>query len=614
MDGIDGSIFSNWTILNKIKMKKLFTIAIGVLTMTLLMAWTLSEDTPWKEKVSPVLLEKALQSEQVDFMIVLEQKADISAAKSFKTKEEKAWYVYNQLQSTAANSQRGIIELLDAENVKYHSFYIVNAIQIVGGIDLIQQLAERRDVAKLMDNPTVRLNHIAERNFASTRDPEDIEWGIEMINADDVWDLGYTGAGVVVGGADTGYEWFHPAIKNQYRGWDGTNEDHSYNWHDAIHEISPLHNDSIIDPANNPCGLNTTVPCDDNNHGTHTMGTMVGDDGGGNQIGVAPAAKWVACRNMERGYGSPSTYIECFEWFMAPTDINNENADPTKAPHVINNSWSCPEMEGCVPDNWSMMESAVNNLKTSGVVVVVSAGNSGSQGCGSVSTPSAMFENSFTIGSTRSNDTLSGFSSRGPVMVDSSFRMKPNVAAPGSQVRSCIRDGEYASFSGTSMAGPHVAGLVALLISADPTLAGNVEEIENIIEQTAVPKTSDENCGNDDAMNIPNNKYGFGRVDALAAVNYALQASSVSGINNEMIIRAFPNPIDQSVQFELRNLQGAAQLEVYNAAGQVIRSDRFNIIDTYQLETVSMNGLPHGVYFYKITGEESSFGGKLIKK
>ena len=596
-------------------MKRFFTISAFMLVgLVVLMAWRMPENTPWQDKVSPEVLEKARQSAKVNFMVMLQPEADISGARQLTTKNEKAWFVYNKLKETAQNSQAGIINILKSRNATFRSFYIVNSIQVIGDMALLQEIAERDEVSKIMDNPSMKLNQLPQENFAIARGPEDIEWGIDMINADDVWALGYTGQGVVVGGADTGYEWFHPAIQNKYRGWDGTNEDHSYNWHDAIHEISPLHMDSIVDPSNNPCGLNSIVPCDDHNHGTHTMGTMVGDDGADNQIGVAPGAKWVACRNMERGYGSPSTYIECFEWFLAPTDINDENADPTKAPHVINNSWSCPEMEGCNSDNWSLMETAVNNLRTSGVVVVVSAGNSGSQGCGSVSTPAAMFENSFTIGSTRSNDTLSGFSSRGPVMVDGSMRMKPNVVAPGSQVRSCVRNGEYSSFSGTSMAGPHVAGLVALLISADPTLAGNVEEIENIIEQTAVPKTSDEGCADDDELVVPNNKYGFGRVDALAAVNFALQSSSVSGINNENIIRAFPNPVDETVQFEMQNIQGKAILEIFNASGQLILSDRFEVIDAYQIESVSMNGMAHGVYFYKITSEKSSFGGKLVKK
>src|SRR5690606_6949367 len=192
-------------------------------------------------------------------------------------------------------------------------------------------------------------------------------------------------------------------------------------------EINPFNADSI-----NPCGLDSKVPCDDNGHGTHTMGTMIGLDGP-NQIGVAPEATWCACRNMERGWGTPFTYLECFEWFLAPTDLNNQNPDPTKAPHVINNSWSCPQAEGCDSSNWMLLDMAVMNLRLAGTVVVVSAGNSGS-GCGSVSTPAAMFEGSFSVGATRENDTIAGFSSRGPVFVDGSLRLKPNVAAPGVSV------------------------------------------------------------------------------------------------------------------------------------------------------------------------------------
>lgn len=590
-------------------------IVLSIVTCLAIMAWSLPDNSPGQDKISPELLEKMKQSDgNIDFMVLMKQSADVTAANQYNSKDEKARFVYSRLKETALSSQTAILEILKSNAHSYRSFYIVNSIQVIGDADLIRLLAERPEVSKLMYNPTLKLNYLPEDPTASHRDPEAIEWGIEMINAHEVWDLGYTGQGVVVGGADTGYEWFHPAIQNQYRGWDGVNEDHNYNWHDAIHEISPLHMDSIVDPSNNPCGINTIAPCDDNNHGTHTMGTMVGDDGDGNQIGVAPGAKWVACRNMERGYGSPSTYIECFEWFLAPTDINNENADPTKAPHVINNSWSCPEMEGCIPDNWSLMETAVNNLRSSGVVVVVSAGNSGNQGCGSVSTPAAMFENSFTIGSTKMNDTLSGFSSRGPVLIDGSERMKPDVVAPGSQVRSCIRGGGYSTFSGTSMAGPHVAGLVALLISANPALAGNVNEIENIIQQTAVVKTSDEDCGNDNTMNVPNNKYGYGRVNALAAVNLALQFNSVSGINNETIVRAYPNPVNESVQFELKNIQGKANLEIFNASGQLLLTKRFEVYNVFGIESVSMSGLPRGIYFYKITNEKSSFGGKLIKK
>src|SRR4029077_4971644 len=143
-----------------------------------------------------------------------------------------------------------------------------------------------------------------------------IEPGINWINAPDVWAQGFTGQGVVVGGNDTGYRWTHLALKNQYRGWDGSAADHNFNWHDSIHS------------GGGTCGADSQVPCDDDGHGTHTMGTMVGFDGGSNQIGVAPGAKWIGWRNMDQGNGMPSTYSECFQFFIAPTDLNGNNPDP----------------------------------------------------------------------------------------------------------------------------------------------------------------------------------------------------------------------------------------------------------------------------------------------
>ncbi len=153
-----------------------------------------------------------------------------------------------------------------------------------------------------------------------------------------MWAAGYTGQGAVIGGQDTGYDWDHPALKNQYRGWNGASADHDYNWHDAIHVTGSI------------CGANSPEPCDDDDHGTHTMGTMVGDDGLGNQIGMAPGARWIGCRNMNDGVGTPATYTECYEWFIAPYPVGGtpDQGDPSKAPDVINNSWGCPPSEGCL--------------------------------------------------------------------------------------------------------------------------------------------------------------------------------------------------------------------------------------------------------------------------
>jgi subtilisin family serine protease len=334
-----------------------------------------------------------------------------------------------------------------------------------------------------------------------------IEWNILKVNADDVWAAGVTGEGAVIAGADTGYDWDHPALKEMYRGWNGVSADHNYNWHDAIHS------------GGGSCGPDTNQPCDDNGHGTHTMGTMVGDDGGVNRIGMAPGARWIGCRNMNVGNGTPTTYSECFQWFIAPTDLNDQNPNPALAPHVINNSWSCPPSEGCTDPN--VLKTVVENTRAAGIVVVVSAGNSGPN-CSSVNSPIAIYDAAFTVGSTTSSDLISGFSSRGPVTVDGSNRLKPDVSAPGSSVRSSLPGTGYGFLSGTSMAAPHVAGLVGLLISAVPGLAGEVDQLEAIISDTALDLTGGQECGGVPGNQIPNNTFGYGRIDALAAYNAAV--------------------------------------------------------------------------------------------
>ena len=413
-------------------------------------------------------------------------------------------------------------------------------------------------------------------------------------------------------GQDTGTEWEHPSIKDKYRGWNGQQADHNYNWHDAIREINTLHNDDTILASNNPCGLNSVVPCDDHSHGTHITGTMVGDDGQGNQIGLAPESKWIACRNMERGWGSPASYIECFEFFLAPTNLEGKNPNPNQAPHVINNSWGCPPVEGCNEGNFATMETVVNNLKAAGIVVVVSAGNSGSSGCGSVNSPAAIFENSFSVGAVRSNDTIANFSSRGLVTVDGSLRIKPNVSAPGVGVRSAVRGGGYATWNGTSMAGPHVAGLVALMISANPNLAGQVEMIEQIIEETAVPAYSIHTCGDIGPEEFPNAITGHGQIDALAAVQKALTISTNVEPFAEEQLRVFPNPTKDMLTFDMDTLQGPVQLQWYNGAGQYVGNENWES-NAGSFKTLDISSFSKGIYLYRLTAAGKVYSGKVIK-
>ena len=319
--------------------------------------------------------------------------------------------------------------------------------------------------------------------------------------------MGYRGQGIVIGGQDTGYAWAHPALKRHYRGWDGSEASHDYNWHDAIHE------------ANGSCPADSTEPCDDHGHGTHTMGIALGDDGGTHQIGVAPAAQWIGCRDMNAGTGSPATYLECFEFFLAPYPIGGspDEGDPALAPDITTNSWACPPEEGCDAET---LKAAVAAERAAGIFTIVAAGNSGS-GCSTVSDPPAIYADAFTIGATgRTDDALASFSSRGPVTVDESGRRKPDLTAPGVSINSAYPSDGYATMSGTSMATPHVAGATALLWSAAPYLRAHLTATTYVLTATAVPIPATA-CSSE---GVPNNLYGWGRVDVHHAVTMALEA------------------------------------------------------------------------------------------
>lgn len=463
--------------------------------------------TDWQRKVDPWVLETAAQESSTEFILFLKEQADLSGAKRLTAKLEKGRYVFEQLTSLAERTQKPILQRLQTLSanqpgrVEFRPYWVANMIWVRGDEAVLQEMAQRPDIAHIYANPQVRLDApqpaapIIQTPSAAT---DTIEWNIVKVGAPQVWAYGYTGQGVVIGGQDTGYAWEHPALKSKYRGWNGVTADHNYSWHDAIHS------------GTSSCPPDIPYPCDDNYHGTHTMGTMVGDDGAGYYIGMAPGARWIGCRNMLHGVGTPITYSECYQWFIAPTDLNNQNPRPDLAPDVINNSWSCPPSEGCTDPN--VLLTVVNNVVAAGIVTVHSAGNSG-PGCGSVSTPAAIYDASFTVGNTDGNDIINSSSSRGPVTIDGSNRLKPDISAPGTSVRSSVPWG-YAILSGTSMAGPHVAGLVALMLSAEPRLSGNVEQIETLIKQNALPRTNSQLCGDIPGSQVPNNTYGYGRIDA----------------------------------------------------------------------------------------------------
>ncbi len=484
-------------------MRKLTLLALIIFALALS---SFAPPTPATVKIDHHL-QKVLQTDgTAEFLVILAPRADLSVAARLSTKTEKGQAVRDALWNTAQQSQAGLRAWLDARGVSYRPFYIVNAILVTGDASLAQTIATRPEVSRLVANPKIKNEMPLPSPFRLTdlSRTATIEPGVSYIRAPEVWAMGFTGQGIVIGGQDTGYDWDHPALKNQYRGWNGTAADHDYNWHDSIH--SNTH-------GSNVCGVDSPAPCDDAGHGTHTMGTAVGSDGGANQIGVAPGAKWIGCRNMDNGWGTPASYLECFEFFLAPYPVGGTPADgdPTRAPDVTTNSWSCPNYEGC---DWDTLQAAVEAQRAAGIMTVAAGGNNGPE-CSTIFDPPGIYDAAYTVGALNTGtDTLASFSSRGPVTVDGSNRPKPDIAAPGTNTRSSYPGGGYISLSGTSMATPHVAGAVALLWSAVPTLTHKIDATEAYLSAGAHPIATSE-CGSDGSSN---NLFGYGRLDAAQAV------------------------------------------------------------------------------------------------
>jgi uncharacterized repeat protein (TIGR01451 family) len=483
------------------------------------------------DKVEALVLDEIAAEGQTEFFVWMVEKADLSPADQLRTKQEKGQFVFNTLVETAERTQKDLRAYLDAQGVDYQAFYIANKILVRAGDQaLVMDLAARSDVARITANHPFQL----QEPFKEESAPEQvltIEPNVTFINADDVWAMGYDGAGTVMAGNDTGLDEDHPAIAPHYRGCLNpptcTSEDHNYNWWDAT-------------------GTYPNDPWDGHGHGTHTTGTMVGDDGGSNQIGVAPGAQTVHCKNMtDSGSGSDATFTECFQWDLAPWDLSGANPDPDMAPDAINNSW------GYQGGGNNVFRDEIQALHAAGILVEVSAGNEGSS-CQTLRSPADYWE-VMTTGSVNHAGgvlpgTITGFSSRGPSDLDPTPpNYFPDIMAPGENIRSSVPGGTYeGGWSGTSMAGPHATALVGLMWSACPAFIGEVESTIQIIQDTAVPLTGQGGsaCGGD-YTDGPNNDWGFGTIDAYAAVQAVLaQCTGIGALDGTVTDNTLAAPIE----------------------------------------------------------------------
>jgi hypothetical protein len=426
--------------------------------------------------------------------VILQDQVDVSQALEGLAREERAELVYRTMSQHAETSQRSLREDLDRFGISYRPYYLVNGLEVEGGPLIRLWLSTRPEVDRVLDSPQLRpLPRPVAPVTGEAGAPDAPEWNVAAIGADRVWtDFGVTGAGITVAILDSGVEGGHPALSAGYRGLGG---EHDFNW---------------LDPW-----YLTDGPADIGGHGTHVAGSVLGRGG----IGVAPDADWFACVNLARNLGNPALYLDCMQFALAPYPQAGDpftDGDTSRAAHITNNSWGCPPIEGCDP---ASLEPAVVALRAAGIFVAAAAGNQGPS-CGSVSDPIAIYPAAFTVGAVDRAGNVAEFSSRGPVTAGEELWMKPDVLAPGVEVLSSFPNGSYRRESGTSMASPQVAGVVALMWSAQPRLIGDIERTERILIETARPYGGDRlGCF---VGETPNAAYGYGVVDAYAAVSVAL--------------------------------------------------------------------------------------------
>ncbi len=441
-----------------------------------------------EDKFTDFAREMLTERKTADFWVVLAEEANLTAAKNITNWDERGQYVYDALTTTAKDSQASLVKELQAADVDYESYWISNRILVEDGtLELANELAASTKVEAIRETVQLNLVDPVKRTPVGDKGTQAVEWGLDFINAPEAWEQGYTGQGIVVSNIDTGVQYDHPALAEQYRGVqpDGSVVN-DYNWQDTTGSAAE--------------------PYDENGHGTHTMGTMVGDDGAGNQIGVAPDAEWIATNGCDTC--SDAALLESGQWIVAPTRTDGTDPDPSKRPNVVNNSWGYTAA-GFI-DDWYTETTAA--WAAAGVFGAWASGNAGS-GCTTTSSPGAN-TSSYSVGAFDAFGAIASFSSRG---AGEDGLIKPNISAPGVNVRSSIPGDGYAAFNGTSMATPHLAGAVAVLWSAAPALIGDIEGTQALLNETAVD-TDNTTCG---GTTENNNVWGEGKLDVAALIDAA---------------------------------------------------------------------------------------------
>jgi len=401
------------------------------------------------------------------------------------THGQKANAVHQALTAHAARTQKATLEFLATKKSTVKSYWVNNMIWVAGADHaLIMALAARSEVSEILEDGIVTLNDqvVDSGEFTSK---QNMEWGVRTVRAPEAWAT-TAGANAIVGVIDTGARHTHTMINHSYMGNDAT----KFAWF-------------------NPYRPADATPNDLHGHGTHVTGTIAGNNG----IGVAHEAKWISCKGLnDQGSGTNANLIACFQFMACPHHHSGTSggSDCDQAPHLVSNSW------GSGGGN-TAFNAAINTWHAVNIWPVFAAGNSGS-GCQTIGSPADSVSGTISVGATSENEAIASFSSRGPVR---QTEINPHVSAPGQNVRSAgiASDTAYTTMSGTSMACPHAAGVLALMKShkSNQLYADAKRALESSSSQSA-PVGSGQTCGGITDREWPNHTFGHGRIDAVAAL------------------------------------------------------------------------------------------------
>ena len=395
------------------------------------------------------------------------------------------------LRARATRVQERVLEFLRAEKdaVTLNTFWLINAILANVTIDTLYELTYLKEVEEVFENFEVT---IPEPKSEGEIGSSNVTWGLDRINAPEAWALGFNGSGIRVCVLDTGVDISHPDLEEKM-------------WTDNASD--PAFSGGWIEFDWSGNVVMDSTPHDTHGHGTHTSGTVLGGNASGVAIGVAPSAWLMHGLVLPYGSGSFTQCIAGMQWAVNPFDQYGNPAG--ESAHVVSMSWGANGY-------YDEMIEPIQNMREAGVVPVAAVGNSGED---SSTSPGNIYE-SFGIGAIDSHDDVASWSSGQVVDWPASYLepyVKPDFSAPGVYIYSSLPSGEWEYWSGTSMATPHVAGAVALMLQANPSMTvGNVYDLLGI----TVEDLGD--VGQD-------TRYGWGVIDAYEAVELAFLNCGVEG-------------------------------------------------------------------------------------